>query len=222
HIGLAGLVERPDFEALFQPVPIGVSAQSIVVYHRDYPAPSSVQDLSEQTLHLLADSNHEHLIATDPDSAGPEIRVHPGLDAAALLTKVQSGEFPYAVISSNELDLNHVFFPMVKEAFALNEPQELVWLLPAAQDDSLPNAARSFMERVRDDGSMALYAVLVCGHLERLHYDGACVLMLRVESRLPRYQALSGSAGRASGMDWRLLSAIGYQESHWRPNAVSP
>ncbi len=23
-------------------------------------------------------------------------------------------------------------------------------------------------------------------------------------------------------MDWRLLAAIGYQESHWRPNAVSP
>jgi len=222
HIGLAGLVERPDFEALFQPVPIGVSAQSIVVYHRDYPAPSSVQDLSEQTLHLLADSNHEHLIATDPDSAGPEIRVHPGLDAAALLTKVQSGEFPYAVISSNELDLNHVFFPMVKEAFALNEPQELVWLLPAAQDDSLAKAARSFMERVRDDGSMAQLAERFYGHLDRLNYVGARTFMHHVKNRLPRYQALFESYARESGMDWRLLAAIGYQESHWRPNAVSP
>jgi membrane-bound lytic murein transglycosylase F len=29
-------------------------------------------------------------------------------------------------------------------------------------------------------------------------------------------------AGRAHGVDWRLLAAIGYQESHWRSHAVSP
>jgi membrane-bound lytic murein transglycosylase F len=29
-------------------------------------------------------------------------------------------------------------------------------------------------------------------------------------------------AGVESGVDWRLLAAIGYQESHWRANAVSP
>ncbi|MCC5794169.1 MAG: transglycosylase SLT domain-containing protein, partial [Chromatiales bacterium] len=25
-----------------------------------------------------------------------------------------------------------------------------------------------------------------------------------------------------TGIDWRLLAAVGYQESHWNPNAVSP
>ena len=29
-------------------------------------------------------------------------------------------------------------------------------------------------------------------------------------------------AERATGIDWRLLAAIAYQESHWDPNAVSP
>ena len=29
-------------------------------------------------------------------------------------------------------------------------------------------------------------------------------------------------AGADWGVDWRLLAAIGYQESHWRSNAVSP
>ena len=30
------------------------------------------------------------------------------------------------------------------------------------------------------------------------------------------------TAGAQHGVDWRLLAAIGYQESHWRANAVSP
>ena len=35
---------------------------------------------------------------------------------------------------------------------------------------------------------------------------------------------MSGSRtlGRQHGVDWRLLAAIGYQESHWRSHAVSP
>src|SRR5690606_24038152 len=42
------------------------------------------------------------------------------------------------------------------------------------------------------------------------------------ESRLPRYRALFEDAGRLHGLDWRLLAALGYQESHWRSDAVSP
>ncbi|WP_372965578.1 membrane-bound lytic murein transglycosylase MltF [Marinobacter sp.] len=222
HIGLAGLINRPDFENEFHPVPIGISAQSIVVYHRDHPAPSSLEDLSDQTLHLLADSNHEHLIISKPAANRPEIRIHPGLDAADLLAKVDSGELPYAVISSNELDLNHVFYPMVKEAFSLSEPQELVWLFPPQQDDSLANAVQQFMERSDEDGSKAQLAERFYGHLDRLSYVGARTFMHHLENRLPRYQAMFESHARETGIDWRLLAAIGYQESHWRPNAVSP
>jgi membrane-bound lytic murein transglycosylase F len=29
-------------------------------------------------------------------------------------------------------------------------------------------------------------------------------------------------AGIDTGTDWRMLSAVGYQESHWNPSAVSP
>jgi membrane-bound lytic murein transglycosylase F len=46
--------------------------------------------------------------------------------------------------------------------------------------------------------------------------------MQHIEQRLPRYQAWFEKAGKDSGIDWRLLAAIGYQESHWNPKAVSP
>ena len=222
HIGLAGLTQRPDFGDQYRSVPIGVSAQSVIVYHKEVPAPESLEDLASETIHMLADSNHEHLIADPANEAGPIIQKHPGLDAAGLLARVESGEFGYAAVASNELDLNHVFFPKVYEAFALNEPSDLVWLFPAAQDDTLVNAAEAFMERMNNNGTMAQLAERFYGHLDRLNYVGARTFMHHVENRLPRYQSLFKDYAEESGMDWRLLAAIGYQESHWRPNAVSP
>jgi len=222
HVGLAGLTQRPDFDNQYRSVPIGVSAQSVIVYHKEVPAPESLEDLASETIHMLADSNHEHLIADPANEAGPIIQKHPGLDAAGLLARVESGEFGYAAVASNELDLNHVFFPKVYEAFALNEPSDLVWLFPAAQDDTLVNAAEAFMERVNNNGTMAQLAERFYGHLDRLNYVGARTFMHHVENRLPRYQSLFKDYAQESGMDWRLLAAIGYQESHWRPNAVSP
>jgi membrane-bound lytic murein transglycosylase F len=222
HIGLAGLAEQPDFESRYRAVPIGVKAQSVVVYNRDFPRPASLADLGGETLHLLADSNHEHLIADDPESAQVHRHIHPGLDAAGLLARVETGEIAYAAVSSNELDLNHVYFPMVKEGFALGEPRDLVWLFPIAQDETLANAAKDFLEQARGNGSMAQLAERFYGHLDRLNYVGARTFMHHVENRLPKYQSLFQDYARDIDLDWRLLAAIGYQESHWRPNAVSP
>jgi membrane-bound lytic murein transglycosylase F len=42
-----------------------------------------------------------------------------------------------------------------------------------------------------------------------------------VRERLPLYQALFREAATESGIDWRLLAAIGYQESRWDEAAVS-
>ncbi|MEO8063844.1 MAG: transglycosylase SLT domain-containing protein [Pseudomonadota bacterium] len=43
-----------------------------------------------------------------------------------------------------------------------------------------------------------------------------------IETRLPHLQAPFESAAKDTGLNWRLLAALGYQESRWRPTAVSP
>ncbi|MGO1693869.1 MAG: transglycosylase SLT domain-containing protein, partial [Marinobacter sp.] len=58
--------------------------------------------------------------------------------------------------------------------------------------------------------------------LDHLNYVGARTFMHHVENRLPSYESLFRDHASIFNMDWRLLAAIGYQESHWRPNAISP
>jgi membrane-bound lytic murein transglycosylase F len=45
---------------------------------------------------------------------------------------------------------------------------------------------------------------------------------LHIENRLPELRPSFEAAARETGIDWRLLAALGYQESKWRPSAVSP
>jgi membrane-bound lytic murein transglycosylase F len=43
-----------------------------------------------------------------------------------------------------------------------------------------------------------------------------------IQTRLPHLRAPFESAARQTGFSWRVLAALGYQESRWRPAAVSP
>ena len=43
-----------------------------------------------------------------------------------------------------------------------------------------------------------------------------------MRDRLPKLRPYFEEAEALTGIDWRLLAAVGYQESHWQENAVSP
>ena len=223
HIGLAGLSHRSDFNERFRSVTNGIEAESVVVYHRNSDRPKTIDDLSGHTLHMVADSNHEEqLDALTGGESSIEVSMHQSLDAAGVLARVESGEFPLAVVSSNELELSHVFFPKVKRAFSLSKPKDILWLFPNEQDKSLIKAAKQFLAKVEADGTLAQLSERFYGHLDRLNYVGARTFVHHTENRLPKYEPLFKQYAKHYGLDWRLLAAIGYQESHWRPNAVSP
>src|SRR5690554_7393434 len=98
HIGMAGLARLPEFEGRFHTVPTGISVQSVVVYHRDADRPESLDDLQGETVHMLADSYHEHLLEA---LEGEPVLVnagHPALVAAAHLSLVKSRESAYAAV----------------------------------------------------------------------------------------------------------------------------
>jgi len=44
----------------------------------------------------------------------------------------------------------------------------------------------------------------------------------KMNSTLPSYRKLFQQAQEITDFDWRLIAALGYQESHWNPLATSP
>ena len=60
-------------------------------------------------------------------------------------------------------------------------------------------------------------------HVEdEFDYVGSRTFVRHFESRLPAYEIFFLRAAAETGVDWRLLAAMAYQESHWNPDAVSP
>jgi len=93
-------------------------------------------------------------------------------------------------------------------------------LLPS--DDSLRQAADEYFRKLRDNRGLAQLMERYYGHLDRFDYVGTRTFMRHTTQRLPQYLDAFKKAGTENNVDWRLLAAIGYQESHWEKTAVSP
>jgi membrane-bound lytic murein transglycosylase F len=107
-------------------------------------------------------------------------------------------------------------------AFDLPETQKIVWALPPRSSQVLRNALASFIERARKDGTLMRIYERYFGHVQRLDSSNILGIMQRRPQLLPKLRAHFHEAQTLTGIDWRLLAAIAYQESQWNPYATSP
>jgi membrane-bound lytic murein transglycosylase F len=113
--------------------------------------------------------------------------------------------------------------PELRVAFDLGEPLPLAWAFPMkSADESLYQAALEFFEQIRANGELEELLYAYYGHIEGFDYMGARTFLAHIEQRLPLYREAFEEAASQIQLDWRLLAAMGYQESHWDPGAVSP
>jgi membrane-bound lytic murein transglycosylase F len=143
------------------------------------------------------------------------------VEAVDLLRMVDEGQLALTVVDSNELAINQVYFPQIRVAFDLGDASTLNWAVAAGEDRSLLDRIDAFLKRVEKEGFLQRLSERYYGHLEVLGFVGANTFAKHLQQRLPRYEQQFRLAADEYRIDWRLLAAIGYQESHWKPNAVS-
>ena len=224
HLAAAGLTVTESRQSLvrFGPGYRTITAQLVYRNGASNGRPANLNQL-EGRLEVMAGSSHVELLQTLRDS-------HPNLtwiendrvESEHLLSRVWERTLDYTIADSNELSINLRFYPELRVAMDLGEPQQLAWAFPIYEDTSLFDEAEAFFEEIRENGQLRQLIDRHYGHVERLDYVGTRRYMRHIEERLPEFQALFESAAEATGMDWRLLAAMGYQESHWDPTATSP
>ena len=144
------------------------------------------------------------------------------LDSEQLLALVWEQVIDYTITNSNEAALVRRYYPELRVAFGIDDPKPLAWALPRSEDTSLYNEVEKFFQDIRADGTLAQLIDRHYGHAQDFDYVETRRYLAHIESRLPAYQSMFRKAADETGMDWRLLAAIGYQESHWNPEAKSP
>jgi membrane-bound lytic murein transglycosylase F len=91
-----------------------------------------------------------------------------------------------------------------------------------SRDQSLLDEATGFLEEIRGDGTLAQLVERYYGHVGRLNFVDSRDFRRHLNLRLPPLIPFFKKAAGQTGIDWRLLASIGYQESHWDSTAVSP
>src|SRR5690606_1702397 len=149
--------------------------------------------------------------------------VHDDKDTGMLLEMLEAGNIAYTIVPSNELAHVRQVRPEIRAALNLSEPEPLTWALrDDSSDRSLLRAVDSFMARLDKGGELGELLARFYGPVETFDYVESREFMERVADRLPEYRAAFELAADEFDIDWRLLAAVAYQESHWRPDARSP
>ncbi|MBN0832363.1 transglycosylase SLT domain-containing protein, partial [Pseudomonas aeruginosa] len=81
-------------------------------------------------------------------------------------------------------------------------------------------AMLDFFNNINEDGTLARLEEKYLGHGIDFDYVDTRTFLRAVENILPEVQPLFEKYARE--IDWRLLAAIAWQESHWDPQATSP
>ena len=194
-----------------------------LIYKLGTGRPREVEDILDRSIEVLASTSHvdilESLQEEHPDLTWTE---NADVEAADLLEKVAMGEVDVTIADSPDFNIQRHFYPDLRVAFDLQVDDPIAWAFPRGSGESLLARADDFIIDADRSGLLARVQDRYYGHTRKYDYVGTRNFIRHYESRLPRYRAMFETAGAQHGVDWRLLAAIGYQESHWRANAVSP
>jgi membrane-bound lytic murein transglycosylase F len=138
-----------------------------------------------------------------------------------LLLAIADGELDATLVDSNIFKINSQFYPGLKIGFTLPDVQQQAWAFLPGDDDSLVQKSRSFFKLINENGELLAIQNLYQENGNDLDRVGMFQFMKQVRNRLPSLVPVFQEVAQAHDLDWRLLAAMGYQESHWDPDATS-
>ena len=141
--------------------------------------------------------------------------------AAALLAEVASGKLECTIANEEQLALARNFYPQLDAPFDIAPPSKLAWAFAPDGDEALFEEAQKFFTLIKQDGTLRRLLDRYYGHYERLDPVDSVAFLTSVRTVLPHYRQLFEEAGMLTGIEWQVLAALAYQESHWNPLATS-
>lgn len=200
------------------------SVQQRVVFNQaGGKAPKTVNDLLGKSIAVPEGTSYAERLDTLAQS-------HPGLAWRAvrnagsdeLIERVADGTLDYTVADDHLAEMLRNFHPDLGVGMALGEPEQIAWAFPKTDNRWLYDKANLFFARIRQDGTLRNLIDRYYGHSERLDTMDISAFLERCRTLLPLYVELFQEAQEITGLDWRLLAAISYRESHWDKLNTSP
>lgn len=224
-IAAAGLTITTERKAylLFGPSYQKVTQQLIYRTRHDSKRPRKIEDIIGADIDVVAHSSHAETLAL-LGKIHPDLTWHENdtMDSNELLELVWSQFIDYTIADSTEIKLIQRFMPELAVAFNIRDPESIAWAMQLGHDYSLYNEVVRFFNAIKKDGVLKQLINRYYGHVRKFNYVGTRNYMRDIANKLPQYMDAFKLSAWEYKLDWRLLAAIGYQESLWNPGAISP
>jgi membrane-bound lytic murein transglycosylase F len=198
-----------------------LSVQQKVILHGRNNEIDKLEDLAGKTVHVRQGTSYEERLR-ELREEGLDIRIKTYNDTPTeeLISMVADREIEVTVADSNVALLNRRYYPDVKIAFPIEEPESLGWAVKKGEKALLEEINR-FFRKIRKEGVLSEIYEKYYANVELFDYLDLKKYHRRLETRLPAYREIIQKAARKYDLDWRLIAATIYQESHFDPKARS-
>ena len=193
-----------------------------IVGHNDILGPEQLSDLAGQAVEVMAGSPLADTLRGLDEKSRPRVIEVPGVNEMELLARVAEHKASLAAVHEINLDLGINFYPELSPLLQLPGKLDIGWVFAGEGAETLRAEADAFIAKARADGTLARIHDRYFGHIKRINAAAIAQFLDDMRIRLPNWRQHFQSAQDLSGIDWRLLAALAYQESHWDPQATSP
>ena len=220
HIAAAWL--SPGSNPEMQSGPPLFETHDVLAQHEASLPLTSLEQLAGKTVHALAGTRQaatiRHLMEKIPGLQLVEVGQGDVID---LLEALGDQKVSYVAMDGKFADIANQYVPSLRATLPLSSAAPIVWWLGPVPNPELKARVEAYLERIRADGTLARLEERYFGHVRRLQQDDVEKFLGQIKTTLPRLRKHFLDAERVTGIDWRLIAALAWQESHWDPFATS-
>ena len=193
-----------------------------VVQLGDKAAPKTLGDLHGLEIHTPVGSAAGVALKKLAPAVMPQIVETRYRDEMDIFEEMAQGRSQYAAVDELYMLYAANAYPEMQALVQIPGNRVFAWAVPAKGGAALAGELNVFIAEKQKDGRLAELRDRYFGYIRRIDAQGAQAFIADVTSKLPRYKKYFHKAQELTGIDWRQLAALAYQESRWEPLATSP
>ncbi len=195
--------------------------QQHIVHHELVFGPKNIEDLTFRTLHIRrGTSYHSRLEEIKKSGVNFNYILHDNIPTEELIRMVYDREIKFTVADNNIAYLNQRYYPEIRIGIPIQGKESLAWAVNK-NDLKMIEQINQFFLYANEKGILKRITDKYYSNIQDSDPFDLKKFHQRIEYRLPKYKDIIVAESAKYGLDWRLVAAVVYQESHFNPKARS-
>ncbi|HJX72098.1 MAG TPA: transporter substrate-binding domain-containing protein [Bacteroidales bacterium] len=177
-------------------------------------------DLAGKTIYFQSHSSHAARLKNLSDEIGDSINmVEVNEDFETLINKVSTGEIDFTVSDEHVAYVNQMHYPNIDIETKLSFPQNMAWAVRKGSTDFRDEINNWLSDFTHTKRFKLIYAKYFNNH-KSSEIVGSDLYAIN-SGKISDYDKAIKRYSKEIGWDWRLVASLIYQESRFKPDAVS-